>query len=80
LVAPEIRSVAVAFYVLVINLAAGASPILVGKVTDLSGDPSFLQYALIIAPVGDLLAGFCHYRGSRTLVADMQARPVAAAA
>lgn len=75
LVAPEIRSVAVATYVLVINLAAGASPILVGKVTDLSGDPTFLQYALLIAPVGDLLAGLCHYRGSRTLVADMQTRP-----
>jgi MFS family permease len=80
LVAPEIRSVAVAFYVLVINLAAGASPILIGKLTDLSGDPSFLQYALLIAPLGDLLAGLCHYRGSRTLVTDMQVRPVTAAA
>ena len=80
LVPPEIRSVAVAFYVLVINLAAGISPILIGKVTDLSGDPTFLQYALLIAPVGDLFAGLCHYRGSRTLVADMQARPATAAA
>lgn len=80
LVAPEIRSVAVAFYVLVINLAAGVSPILIGKITDLSGDPSFLQYALLIAPVGDLLAGLCHYHGSRTLVADMQTRPASAAA
>ncbi len=75
LVAPEIRSVAVASYVLVINLAAGASPILVGKITDLSGDPTFLQYALLIAPVGDFLAGLCHYHGSRTLVADMQTHP-----
>lgn len=80
LVAPEIRSVAIAFYVLVINLAAGASPILIGKVTDLSGDPPFLQYALLIAPVADLLAGFCHYRGSRTLVADMHVHPAVAAA
>jgi MFS family permease len=80
LIAPEIRSVAVAFYVLVINLAAGVSPILIGKITDLSGDPSFLLYALLIAPVGDLLAGLCHYRGSQTLVADMDAHPSAAAA
>ncbi len=72
LVAPEIRSVAVAAYVLVINLAAGASPILVGKITDLSGDPVFLQYALLIAPIADLASGLCHYRGSRTLVEDMR--------
>jgi len=74
LVPPEIRSVAVAVYVLVINLAAGVSPILIGKFTDLSGNPAFLQYALLIALVGDLFAGLCHYRGSRTLVADMQSR------
>jgi len=80
LVAPEIRSMAVAVYVLVINLAAGASPIIVGKLTDLSGDPLFLQYALLIAPAGDLLAAICHYCGSRHLVADMQARMQAAAA
>jgi MFS family permease len=80
LVAPEMRAIAVAVYVLVINLAAGISPILIGKVTDLSGDPLFLQYALLIAPVGDFLAGLCHWRGSRTLVADMQERPHAAAA
>lgn len=80
LVAPEIRSMAVAVYVLVINLAAGASPIIVGKLTDLSGDPLFLQYALLIAPAGDLLAAICHYCGSRHLVADMQARTQAAAA
>ena len=72
LVAPEIRAVAVAFYVLVINLAAGASPMIVGKLTDLSGDPTFLQYALLIAPAGDLLAGLCHYLGSRSLVADIE--------
>lgn len=72
LVAPEIRAVAVAFYVLVINLAAGASPMIIGKMTDLSGDPTFLQYALLIAPVGDFLAGVCHYLGSRTLVADIE--------
>jgi MFS family permease len=72
LVAPEIRSVAVALYVLVINLAAGASPILVGKITDLSGDPTFLKYALLIAPVADVFAGICHYRGSHTLVEDMR--------
>lgn len=80
LVAPEIRSIAVASYVLVINLAAGVSPILIGKITDLSGDPTFLQYALLIAPAGDLLAGICHYVGARTLVADMQMQPQAAAA
>jgi MFS family permease len=80
LVEPEMRSVAVAVYVLVINLAAGISPILVGKMTDLSGDPLFLPYALLIAPLGDFLAGLCHYRGSRTLVDDMQARSQAAAA
>lgn len=74
LVEPEIRAVAVALYVLVINLAAGASPMIIGKLTDLSGDPSFLQYALLIAPAGDLLAGICHYFGSRTLVADRQTR------
>ncbi len=80
LVPPEIRSVAVAVYVLVINLAAGVSPILIGKLTDLSGNPAFLQYALLIALVGDLLAALCHYRGSRTLVADMQVRLATAAA
>jgi len=74
LAAPEIRAVAVAFYVLVINLTAGLSPMLIGKLTDLSGDPMFLQYAILIAPVGDVLAGICHYLGSRTLVADMQKR------
>ena len=79
LVAPEIRSVAVAVYVLVINLAAGISPILIGKMTDINGDPLFLQYALLIAPVGDLCAALCHYQGSRTLVADMQTHPQAAA-
>jgi hypothetical protein len=80
LVAPEIRSMAVAAYVLVINLAAGASPIIIGKLTDLSGDPLFLQYALLISPAGDLLAAICHYYGSRHLVADMQARTQAAVA
>lgn len=78
LVEPEIRAVAVAFYVLVLNLAAGASPMIIGKLTDLSGDPLFLQYALLIAPAGDILAGICHYLGSRTLVADMQTRVHAA--
>jgi hypothetical protein len=67
-------------YVLSINLAAGASPIIIGKLTDLSGDPLFLQYALLIAPVGDLLAAVCLYCGSRRIVADMQARAQAAAA
>ena len=80
LVAPEIRSMAVAVYVLSINLAAGASPIIVGKLTDLSGDPLFLQYALLISPVGDLLAAVCLYCGSRHLVADLQARAQVAAA
>jgi len=80
LVDPEIRSMAVAVYVLSINLAAGVSPILIGKLTDLSGDPLFLQYALLVAPAGDLLAAACHYCGSRYLVADMQARARVAAA
>ncbi|HEV8718729.1 MAG TPA: MFS transporter [Candidatus Binatia bacterium] len=80
LVDPEIRSMAVAVYVLSINLAAGASPIIIGKLTDLSGDPLFLQYALLIAPAGDLLAAVCHYCGSRRLVADLQARAQVAAA
>src|SRR5262245_62070593 len=80
LVPPEIRSMAVAVYVLSINLAAGASPIIIGKLTDLSGDPLFLPYALLIAPVGDLLAAVCHYRGSRHLVTDLQARAQVAAA
>jgi MFS family permease len=74
LVDPEIRSMAVAVYVLSINLAAGASPIIIGKLTDLSGDPLFLQYALLITPVGDLLAAVCLYCGARHLVADLQAR------
>ena len=80
LVEPEIRSMAVAVYVLAINLAAGVSPILIGKITDLSGDPLFLQYALLISPAGDLLAAICLYCGSRHLVADLQARRQAAAA
>src|SRR5215813_3641395 len=80
LVEPEIRSMAVAVYVLVLNVAAGASPILIGKLTDLSGDPLFLQYALLITPAGDLLAAIFLYLGSRRLVADMQARARVAAA
>ncbi|MBI3795575.1 MAG: MFS transporter [Deltaproteobacteria bacterium] len=80
LVAPEIRSMAVAVYVLCINLAAGASPIIIGKLTDLSGDPLFLQYALLISPAGDLLAAVCLYCGSRHLVADLQARAQTAVA
>lgn len=73
LVRPELRSLAVAVYVLCINVAAGISPLLVGKLTDLSGDPLFLQYMLLIAPVADIFAALCHYIGSRYLVADMQA-------
>lgn len=80
LVEPEIRSMAVAVYVLVLNVAAGASPILIGKLTDLSGDPLFLQYALLITPAGDLLAAIFLYLGSRRIVADMQARTQAAVA
>jgi MFS family permease len=80
LVEPEIRSMAVAVYVLVLNVAAGASPILIGKLTDLSGDPLFLQYALLITPAGDLLAAIFLYLGSRRLVADIQARTQAAVA
>jgi predicted MFS family arabinose efflux permease len=80
LVEPEIRSLAVAVYVLVINLAAGASPILIGKLTDASGDPLFLQYALLISPLGDLFAAIFLYVGSRRLVADLQLRAQAAGA
>jgi predicted MFS family arabinose efflux permease len=80
LVEPRLRSMAVAVYVLVINVAAGVSPILIGKLTDLSGDPLFLQYTLLIAPAGDLLAALFLYLGSRRLVADMQIRTQAAAA
>jgi len=80
LVEPEIRSMAVAVYVLSINLAAGVSPILIGKLTDASGDPLFLQYALLISPLGDLLAAVFLYLGARRIVADMQARAQAAAA
>ncbi|MBI3301571.1 MAG: MFS transporter [Deltaproteobacteria bacterium] len=80
LVEPEIRSMAVAVYVLVINLAAGVSPILIGKLTDLSGDPLFLQYALLISPAADLLAAVFLYLGARCVVADMRIRQEAAAA
>jgi MFS family permease len=80
LVEPEIRSMAVAVYVLAINVAAGVSPILVGKLTDASGDPLFLQYALLISPVGDLVAALFLYLGSRRIVADMQVRMQAVAA
>jgi MFS family permease len=80
LVEPEIRSMAVAVYVLSINLAAGVSPILIGKLTDASGNPLFLQYALLISPLGDLLAAIFLYLGARQIVADMQARSQAAAA
>jgi MFS family permease len=73
LVRPELRSLAVAVYVLCINVAAGVSPLLVGKLTDMSGDPLFLQYMLLIAPVADVFAASCHHIGSRYLVADMQA-------
>jgi hypothetical protein len=64
----------------VINLAAGVSPILVGKLTDASGDPLFLQYALLISPLGDLIAALFLYLGSRRIVADMQVRVPAVAA
>jgi predicted MFS family arabinose efflux permease len=81
LVRPELRSMAVAVYVLCINVAAGISPLLVGKLTDMSGDPLFLQYMLLIAPVADIFAALFHYIGSRYVVADMQAgRQVMAAA
>lgn len=80
LVEPEIRSLAVAVYVLSINLAAGVSPILIGKLTDASGDPLFLQYALLISPLGDLFAAIFLYVGSRRLVADLQLRAQAAVA
>jgi len=73
LVRPELRSLAVAIYVLAINVAAGVSPLLVGKLTDLSGDPLFLQYMLLIAPVADVFAALFLYIGSRYIVADMQA-------
>jgi hypothetical protein len=73
LVRPELRSLAVAVYVLCINVAAGISPLLVGKLTDVSGDPLFLQYMLLIAPVADIFAAVCHYTGARYIVADMQA-------
>jgi MFS family permease len=72
LVRPELRSFAVAVYILCINVAAGISPLLVGKLTDMSGDPLFLQYMLLIAPVADIFAALCHYIGSRYIVADMQ--------
>lgn len=80
LVEPGIRSMAVAVYLLVINLAAGVSPILIGKLTDLSGDPLFLQYALLISPAADLLAAVFLYFGSRQVIADMRTRAQAAAA
>ncbi len=80
LVEPDIRSIAVAVYVLVINLAAGASPILIGKLTDASGDPLFLQYALLISPAADLLAAIFLYLGSRRIVVDLQIRARAAVA
>ena len=81
LVRPELRSLAVAAYILCINVAAGISPLLVGKLTDMSGDPLFLQYMLLIAPVADIFASLFHYIGSRYVVADMQAgRQVMAAA
>lgn len=73
LVRPELRSLAVAVYVLCINFTAGISPLLVGKLTDLSGDPLFLQYMLLIAPIADVFAAVCHYVGSRYIVADMRA-------
>jgi hypothetical protein len=62
----------VAVYVLVINVAAGASPILIGKITDVSGDPLVLQYALLIAPAADFLAAVFLYLGARRIVTDMQ--------
>jgi MFS family permease len=80
LVEPGLRSLAVAVYVLVINLAAGASPILIGKITDASGDPLFLQYALLIAPAADFLAAVLLYLGSRRIIADMQRYQQTAAA
>jgi MFS family permease len=80
LVEPRLRSLAVAVYVLVINLAAGVSPILIGKLTDLSGDPLSLQYALLISPAADLLAAVLLYLGARRIVVDTQSRGQAAAA
>jgi MFS family permease len=80
LVHPELRSLAVAVYVLVINVAAGVSPLIIGKFTDLSGDPLFLQYMLLLCPAADLFAAACHYVGSRYVVADMQAHTRAMAA
>ena len=73
LVRPELRSLAVAVYVLSINFTAGISPLLVGKLTDLSGDPLFLQYMLLIAPFADIFAALFHYIGSRYVIADMDA-------
>jgi len=80
LVQPELRSLAVAVYVLVINVAAGVSPLLIGKFTDLSGDPLFLQYMLLICPAADVFAAICHYIASRHIVTDMAARRWAVAA
>ena len=80
LVQPELRSLAVAVYVLTINLTAGISPLLIGKFTDLSGDPRFLQYMLLICPAADVFAASCHYMASRHVVTDMAAQPLTVAA
>jgi len=74
LVRPELRSLAVAVYVLCINFTAGISPLLVGKFTDLSGDPLFLQYMLLMAPAADVFAALFHAIASRYVIADMEAR------
>ena len=72
LVRPELRSLAVAVYIPCINVAAGISPLLVGKLTNMSGDPLFLQYMLLIASVVDIFVALFHYIGVRHVVADMQ--------